>query len=97
MYKHMKYKNLKDFENNLKAGTGLDDVIIIKGKEFTQINYDMDGRQVVYHTAGIHAKYHDMRGYTLEVNTSNRYNNGYNDVSFECYNEQGADCLSLIK
>lgn len=82
-----RYKNIKSFQEKLQSGKAkTDDVLQIGELKFTMIDYDLDGRQIIYHTNGISEKYHYTgTGYTLEVNTSDRYSNGFVDVQLEIY------------
>ncbi len=81
----MEYKNVDEFILCLQGGDDLCDIIKIDGVEYTQVNYDSDGKLVQYHTGGIQAKYSDIEGTSLDVITSDRYNKVYSDVVIEIY------------
>lgn len=72
----MKYKNIDDFIFHLKNGQGTDDVIKIDGCEYIMDNYDMEGRYI---------QYRDAMQNLLEVETSDRYNNGFIDAIVTLY------------
>jgi len=72
----MEYKNIDDFIFHLKNGQGCDDVIKVDGVEYVMDSYDMEGRYI---------QYRDAMQNLLEVETSDRYNNGYDDVKVTLY------------
>ena len=81
----MVYNNIDEFVLCLQGGDDLCDVITIHGVEYTQVNYDIEGKLVQYHTGGIQAKYSDIAGTSLDVITSDRYNKGFSDVIVNIY------------
>ncbi len=77
-YTDEKFKDVQAFQDFLQSGRTLKyDYVIVAGILYTMHEYDMEGKQVTWANK--------KHGKMIEVNTSDRYKNGYIDAQVLAY------------
>ena len=79
------FKSAKDYENYLRKGGKPFDSVVIDKEEFHQDYYDMSGKKISYSPY----TYPINKRRTLDIETSNRYENGFGDAEVEIYAKGG--------
>ena len=83
------YKDINAYVQSLRDGERTKDVIKVKSKgEYTLVNYDMDGHELVYATGGMDSKYRDLDGQKTFIihTTASRYSDvGFTDAYYSEY------------